>query len=80
MRARRTEKNFIETHDTLPTLSFAKDGAPDLLVFGGFALVGFLHGGACFVDGALGVVVGLDCEAVFVDGAVALAGDVEDAA
>ena len=33
---------------------------------------------AGFVDGALRVVVGLDGEAVFVDGAVALAGDVED--
>ena len=43
-----------------------------------FALVGLLHRGAGFVDGALGVVVGLDGEAVLVDGAVALAGDVED--
>ncbi len=42
--------------------------------------VGLLHEGAGFVDGALGVVVGLDGEAVFVDGTVALAGEVEDAA
>ncbi len=39
-----------------------------------------MHECAGFVDGALGVVVGLDGEAVLVDGAVALAGDVEDAA
>ncbi len=44
------------------------------------AFVGFLEEHAGFVDAALGVVVGLDGEAVFVDGAVALAGDVEDAA
>jgi hypothetical protein len=35
---------------------------------------------AGFVDGALGVVVGLHGKAVLVDGAVALAGDVEDLA
>jgi len=40
-------------------------------------LVGLGHEGAGFVDGALGVVIGLDGEAVLVDGALALAGDVE---
>jgi len=40
-------------------------------------LVGFGHEGAGFVDGSLGVVVGLDGEAVLVDSALALAGDVE---
>ena len=49
------------------------------LVFAALALVGSLHGGAGFVDCALGVVVGLDGEAVLVDGAVALTGAVEDA-
>src|SRR5260370_14551446 len=49
------------------------------LVLGALALVGSLHGGAGFVDCALGVVVALDGEAVLVDGAVALAGAVEDA-
>ena len=44
------------------------------------AFVGLLEEHAGFVDAALGVVVGLDAEAVLVDGAVALAGDVEDAA
>jgi len=44
------------------------------------AFVGFLEQHAGFVDGALGVVVGLDGEAVLIDGAIALAGDVEDAA
>jgi hypothetical protein len=39
---------------------------------------GLLQVLAGFVDGALGVVVGLDGEAVLVDGAVALAGEVED--
>ncbi len=50
------------------------------LIFSALAFVGSLHEGAGFVDGALGVVVGLDGEAVLVDGTVALAGDVEDAA
>src|ERR1700730_14394895 len=50
-----------------------------MLVLGALAFVGSLHGGAGFVDCALGVVVALDGEAVFVDGAVALAGAVEDA-
>jgi len=53
---------------------------PFYLVLGRFALVGFLHESAGLVDGSLGVVVGLDGEAVFIDGAVALAGDVEDVA
>src|SRR6185312_808217 len=51
----------------------------DLVVAFG-ARVGFLHIGAGFVDGALGVVVGLHGETVFVDGAFALAGAIEDAA
>src|SRR6266566_9928967 len=50
------------------------------LVIDVFALVGLLHQGPGFVDGALGVVVGLDSEAVLVDGPVALACDVEDSA
>ncbi len=50
------------------------------LVVGAFAFVGCLHEGAGFVDGSLGVVVGLDGLAVLIDGAVALAGDVEDTA
>ena len=35
---------------------------------------------AGFVDGALGIVVGLDGQAILVDGTVALAGHVEDLA
>src|SRR5260370_35149579 len=50
------------------------------LVLGALALVGSLHGGAGFVDCALGVVVGLDGEAVLLDGAVALAREVGAAA
>ena len=50
------------------------------LLASGFAFVGVGEKAACFVDGALGIVVGLDGEAVFVDGAFALAGEVEDAA
>ena len=54
-----------------------QDDTPSLLAgFGEF--VGFGEPLAAFVHAALGVVVGLDGEAVFVDGAVALAGDVED--
>src|SRR5260370_3629551 len=49
------------------------------LVVGALAVVGSMQGGARFVDCALGVVVALDGEAVLVDGAVALAGAVEDA-
>ena len=49
-----------------------------LLVVG--QLVGLLQVEAGLVDGALGVVVGLDGQAVLVDRAVALAGDVEDLA
>jgi len=52
----------------------------DGLVFGAFALIGLLHEGAGFVDCALRVVVGLDGEAILVDGAVTLAGHVEYAA
>src|ERR1700744_277853 len=52
----------------------------EVLRAGVVALVGLLHERAGFVDGALRVVVGLDGEAVFVDGALALAGDVEDLA
>ena len=47
---------------------------------GVWTFVGLLEKHTGFVDGALGVVVGLDGEAVFVDGAFALAGYVEDAA
>src|SRR5581483_9957346 len=47
---------------------------------GVFALVRFLHESAGLVDSALCVVVGLDGEAVLVDGALALTGDVEDLA
>src|SRR5579885_3664842 len=43
-----------------------------------FPLVGLLDVAAGFVFGALGVVVGLQGLAVFVDGALALSGDVED--
>ena len=50
------------------------------LIVGLGAGVGVGHEVAGFVDGSLGVVVGLDGEAIFVDGALALAGDVEDAA
>ena len=56
----------------------AGNGARALVRVGAF--VGLLEQHAGLVDGALGVVIGLDGEAVFVDGAVALAGDVEDAA
>ena len=69
----------MKHHHTLLTPSFAKDGAP-FLIFSGFAFVGLLHGGAGLVDGTLGVVIGLDGQAVLVDSTVALAGDVEDAA
>ncbi len=51
---------------------------PALLVFR--ALVGFGEIEPRFVEGALGVVVGLDGETVFIDGAVALAGEVKDLA
>ena len=49
-----------------------------MLLAGAVALVGLLHEGAGFVDGALGVVVGLDGLTVLVYGALALAGYVED--
>src|ERR1700743_1011151 len=52
----------------------------EVLRAGVVALVGLLHQGACFVDGALSVVIGLDGEAVLVDGALALTCDVEDLA
>ena len=53
-------------------------GKRKLPLVGEVAGVGFAEVLAGFVDGALGVVVGLDGEAVLVDGAIALAGDVED--
>jgi len=49
-----------------------------LLLAGFGEFVGFGEPLAGFVDGALRVVVGLNGEAVFLDGAIALAGDVED--
>lgn len=58
-------------------------GAPELvtgLVLFGWSLVGLLHESAGFVDCALGVVVCLNGEAILVDGAIALAGEIEDAA
>src|SRR6266853_3179677 len=61
------------------SLVYSVPGSQIALVLGALALVGSLHGGAGFVDCALGVVVALDGEAVLVDGAVALAGAVEDA-
>src|SRR5260370_40992178 len=48
------------------------------LVLGALALVGSLHGGAGFVDCALGVVVALDGVSVLGGGAVAPAGAGQD--
>ena len=54
-------------------------GALALVGAGAFGLAeGLLQVLAGLVDRSLGVVVGLDGEAVLVDGAVALAGDVKD--
>src|SRR6266576_1159766 len=64
---------------SLLSLVHCMKGSQTYLVLGALALVGGLHGGAGFVDCALGVVVALYGEAVFVDGAVALSGAVEDA-
>src|SRR5882724_8027120 len=45
-----------------------------------FPLIRGLDKRTCFIDRSLRIVVGLDSEAILIDGAVALAGNVEDLA
>jgi len=53
---------------------------PDFRLGSLFALEGFLHVAACFFECALGIVVGLDGLPVFIDGAFALPGYIENLA